>query len=68
MSPACRPRFAEATRQLLEESLWELGNINEGRVPNPIDYIAMRRRVGVFPLLQPLSGLGTSAARVGALL
>jgi germacradienol/geosmin synthase len=49
MSPAWRHRFAETTRQLLEESLWELGNINEGRVPNPIDYIAMRRRVGGAP-------------------
>lgn len=44
-----RRRFVETTRHLLDESLWELGNINEARVPNPIDYIAMRRRVGGAP-------------------
>ena len=49
MSAAWRRRFADSTRSLLQESLWELGNISEGRLPNPIEYIEMRRRVGGAP-------------------
>ncbi|TXS34452.1 germacradienol/geosmin synthase [Streptomyces sp. ms191] len=49
MSPAWRERFAEATEALLYESLWELDNINEGRVANPVEYIEMRRKVGGAP-------------------
>ncbi|MEV7182649.1 terpene synthase family protein [Kitasatospora sp. NPDC093102] len=44
-----RVRFAESTRNLLNESLWELANINEGRVANPVEYIEMRRKVGGAP-------------------
>ena len=42
-------RFRDSTRALLEESLWELGNINEGRLSNPVEYIEMRRKVGGAP-------------------
>jgi germacradienol/geosmin synthase len=49
MSKAWRVRFAGSTRHLLEESLWELGNIANRRVPNPVEYIEMRRRVGGAP-------------------
>ncbi|MFF8289618.1 germacradienol/geosmin synthase [Streptomyces sp. NPDC016309] len=49
MSPAWRSRFAEATEHLLNESLWELANINEGRIANPVEYIEMRRKVGGAP-------------------
>ena len=42
-------RFAESTKNLLDESLWELANINESRVPNPIEYVEMRRKVGGAP-------------------
>lgn len=48
-SPDWRARFAESTRNLLNESLWELSNINAGRVPNPVEYIEMRRKVGGAP-------------------
>ena len=48
-SAGWRRRFRESTRNLLDESLWELANINEGRVANPIEYIAMRRKVGGAP-------------------
>jgi len=44
-----RARFAESTRNLLDESLWELANINAGRVANPIEYVEMRRKVGGAP-------------------
>ncbi|MFD9030268.1 germacradienol/geosmin synthase [Streptomyces sp. NPDC059567] len=49
MSPAWRARFSEATEALLYESLWELDNINEGRIANPVEYIEMRRKVGGAP-------------------
>ncbi|MER5182704.1 terpene synthase family protein [Streptomyces sp. NPDC002896] len=49
MSPEWRRRFAESTENLLNESLWELSNINEGRVANPVEYIEMRRKVGGAP-------------------
>lgn len=48
-SIAWRIRFAESTRNLLEECVWELANIQEGRVANPIEYIEMRRKVGGAP-------------------
>ncbi|GAA1022267.1 MULTISPECIES: terpene synthase family protein [Amycolatopsis] len=48
-SKGWRRRFRESTRNLLDESLWELANINEGRVANPIEYVAMRRKVGGAP-------------------
>ncbi|MFG3496713.1 germacradienol/geosmin synthase [Streptomyces sp. NPDC047886] len=49
MTPAWRARFAVATENLLNESLWELSNINEGRIANPVEYIEMRRKVGGAP-------------------
>ncbi|MEV5571578.1 germacradienol/geosmin synthase [Spirillospora sp. NPDC052269] len=49
MSEAWRERFTEHTRHLLNESLWELSNINAHRISNPIEYIEMRRRVGGAP-------------------
>ncbi|MFE5093835.1 germacradienol/geosmin synthase [Streptomyces sp. NPDC056638] len=49
MSDAWRVRFAESTTNLLNESLWELANINEGRIANPVEYIEMRRKVGGAP-------------------
>jgi len=44
-----RARFAESTRNLLDESLWELANISADRVSNPIEYVEMRRKVGGAP-------------------
>ena len=44
-----RRRFFVSTKNLLEESTWELNNINQGRVANPIEYIEMRRKVGGAP-------------------
>ncbi|WP_043432513.1 family 2 encapsulin nanocompartment cargo protein terpene cyclase [Cystobacter fuscus] len=48
-SPEWRKRFFESTKALLEESTWELSNISEHRVANPIEYIEMRRKVGGAP-------------------
>ncbi|HWO27051.1 MAG TPA: germacradienol/geosmin synthase [Kofleriaceae bacterium] len=44
-----RRRFVESTKNLLEESTWELNNIYEARVANPIEYIELRRKVGGAP-------------------
>src|SRR5919199_4389110 len=44
-----RIRFAENTKYLLEESLWELANIQRNRIANPIEYVEMRRKVGGAP-------------------
>ena len=49
MSQEWRRRFAVSTEHLLNESLWELSNINEGRIANPVEYIEMRRKVGGAP-------------------
>ncbi|MER6121370.1 germacradienol/geosmin synthase Cyc2 [Streptomyces sp. NPDC001795] len=49
MSLDWRRRFSVATEHLLNESLWELSNINEGRIANPVEYIEMRRKVGGAP-------------------
>jgi germacradienol/geosmin synthase len=49
MSAAWRERFAISTQHLLAESLWELHNINDKRVPNPVEYVEMRRKVGGAP-------------------
>ncbi|WP_433045037.1 terpene synthase family protein [Dactylosporangium sp. CS-033363] len=69
MSSDWRERFAESTRNLLDESLWELANINAGRVSNPIEYIEMRRKVGGAPWSANLVEHATGAevpARVAA--
>jgi germacradienol/geosmin synthase len=44
-----RQRFFESTKNLLIESAWELSNISDNRVANPIEYIEMRRKVGGAP-------------------
>jgi germacradienol/geosmin synthase len=49
MSQAWRKRFITTTHNLMVESMWELDNIERGRISNPIEYIQMRRRVGGAP-------------------
>jgi len=49
MSAGWRRRFITVTHNLMVESMWELGNIEMGRVANPIEYVQMRRRVGGAP-------------------
>ncbi|NOK39402.1 germacradienol/geosmin synthase, partial [Corallococcus exercitus] len=49
MSMDWRRRFFENTKHLLDESMWEIENISEARVSNPIEYIEMRRKVGGAP-------------------
>jgi germacradienol/geosmin synthase len=49
MSRAWRDRFRTSTHNLMVESMWELDNIDAGRIANPIEYLQMRRRVGGAP-------------------
>jgi germacradienol/geosmin synthase len=49
MSAGWRRRFITSTHNLMVESMWELDNIDQGRIANPIEYIQMRRRVGGAP-------------------
>ncbi|MEU9107980.1 germacradienol/geosmin synthase [Streptomyces xanthophaeus] len=49
MSMDWRERFSVSTKNLLNESMWELANINIGRIANPLEYIEMRRKVGGAP-------------------
>ncbi|MCG5218590.1 terpene synthase family protein [Streptosporangium soli] len=49
MSEGWRRRFTISTRNLMVESMWELDNIDRGRIANPIEYVQMRRRVGGAP-------------------
>ncbi|WP_119730846.1 terpene synthase family protein [Thermomonospora amylolytica] len=49
MSPQWRRRFVTSTHDLMAESMWELDNIDRGRIANPIEYVQMRRRVGGAP-------------------
>ncbi|MFI1303476.1 family 2 encapsulin nanocompartment cargo protein terpene cyclase [Streptomyces sioyaensis] len=61
MSMDWRRRFAESTEHLLNESLWELSNIDIHRVPNPVEYIEMRRKVGGAPWSAGLVEYATGA-------
>ncbi len=49
MSNGWRQRFVTSTHNLMVESMWELDNIDRGRIANPIEYVQMRRRVGGAP-------------------
>ncbi|MET8334894.1 family 2 encapsulin nanocompartment cargo protein terpene cyclase [Streptosporangium canum] len=49
MSHGWRQRFITSTHNLMVESMWELDNIDRGRIANPIEYVQMRRRVGGAP-------------------
>ncbi|WP_250298746.1 terpene synthase family protein [Streptomyces sp. A 4/2] len=70
MSMEWRERFALSTENLLNESLWELSNINAGRISNPVEYIEMRRKVGGAPwsagLIEYATGAEVPAAVAGS--
>ena len=43
MPPAARARLRHAVEVMLESWLWELGNQVQNRIPDPVDYVEMRR-------------------------
>ena len=57
MSPAGRRQFRQANQAMLESWLWEFQNQRQNRIPDPVDYVEMRR--GTFG-----SGLTMSLARL----
>ncbi|HEV7758647.1 MAG TPA: germacradienol/geosmin synthase, partial [Acidimicrobiales bacterium] len=67
MSPEWRQRFVLSLHNLMVESMWELDNIELGRVANPIEYIQMRRRVGGAPWSANLVELAAEAELPGDL-
>jgi germacradienol/geosmin synthase len=46
MSALWTQRFGRDIQEMNESWLWELANATEQRVPDPIDYVEMRRRTG----------------------
>jgi germacradienol/geosmin synthase len=60
-SAAWRTRFTGDTRNLLDESAAELANIRAARVPDPVEYIELRRKVGGAPWSADLVELATGA-------
>ena len=61
MSPEWRQRFVLSLHNLMVESMWELANIELGRIANPIEYVQMRRRVGGAPWSANLVELAAGA-------
>jgi germacradienol/geosmin synthase len=49
MSPGWCERFAQSTHDLFTGAMWELRNLDAGRIPNPVEYVRMRRRAGGAP-------------------
>ena len=49
MSHGWRRRFTASTRNMMWAWIWELDNLDRGRVPNAIEYVQMRRRTGGAP-------------------
>ncbi|MFC5831874.1 terpene synthase family protein [Nonomuraea insulae] len=62
-SPGWRRRFAASTQGLIQDRLRELENMRDQRVPNPIEYIGLRRSCGGAPWSAGLVEY-TSAAEV----
>lgn len=58
LGPVGRARFRDGVREMLEAWLWELTNQAQNRVPDPVDYVEMRR--ATFG-----SGMTTALARMG---
>jgi germacradienol/geosmin synthase len=61
MSDGWRRRFVTATHNLMVESMWELDNMDLGRIANPIEYVQVRRRVGGAPWSAKLVELAAGA-------
>ncbi len=58
MTPEARRRFRTSVEEMCAAWLWELANLKVNRIPDPVDYIEMRRKT--FG-----ADLTTSLARIG---
>jgi germacradienol/geosmin synthase len=61
MAPDARRRFRTAVDEMTEAWRWELVNQAQNRVPDPIDYVEMRRRTFGSDLTAGLSRLAHAA-------
>jgi germacradienol/geosmin synthase len=68
MTDGWQERFRTSTHNLMVESMWELDNIDIGRIANPVEYMQMRRRVGGAPwsanLVEFAAGLPQTSAEL----
>jgi germacradienol/geosmin synthase len=58
MVPEARRRFRTAIEDMCESWMWEVANQKENRVPDPVDYIEMRRQTFGSDLTMSLSRIG----------
>jgi germacradienol/geosmin synthase len=63
MTAAARQQFRQAIEDMLDSWLWELDNHRMNRIPDPVDYVEMRRRTFGSDLTMSLSRI----AHLGAL-
>jgi germacradienol/geosmin synthase len=55
MSPDARRQFRESVQEMTGSWLWELANQIQNRVPDPVDYIEMRRKTFGSDMTRSLS-------------
>ncbi|WP_176725109.1 MULTISPECIES: terpene synthase family protein [unclassified Streptomyces] len=58
MTPAARRKFRASIEDMCESWLWEVANQKQNRVPDPVDYIEMRRKTFGSDLTMSLSRIG----------
>jgi germacradienol/geosmin synthase len=66
MGQAARQRFRAAVLEMTDSWLWELANQAAHRIPDPIDYVEMRRKTFGAELTMLLARLGHGAHGVQA--
>jgi germacradienol/geosmin synthase len=57
--PAAADRVRQAVLDMIESWVWEIGNLAVNRVPDPVDYVEMRRKTFGSELTMSLARLGT---------
>jgi germacradienol/geosmin synthase len=57
LSPNARNQFRRAIQDMTESWLWELANQMQNRIPDPVDYVEMRRKTFGSDLTMSLSRL-----------
>ncbi len=62
MDPGARQRFRTSIEEMCESWLWEVANQKQNRVPDPVDYIEMRRKTFGSDLTMSLSRIGHGSA------
>jgi germacradienol/geosmin synthase len=62
MAPRARAEFRAAVTAMTESWMWELDNVRQNRIPDPVDYIEMRRMTFGSDLTMSLSRIGHGGA------